>query len=71
MRASGATAAMRAAAVCDHRYSVEDSPARWSGAAAANSAMYSSSVCGVPSGRGGMRSRSSVAKNHGSLLAGI
>ena len=39
--------------------------------AAANSARYSSSVAGVPSGRGGVRSCSSRAKNHGSLPAGM
>ena len=38
--------------------------------ASANSAAYSSSDPGVPSGRGGVRSCSSSAKNHGSLHVG-
>ena len=47
--------------------SVDASPMRCSGRAAANSDRYSASVAGVPSGAGGVRSCSSDAKNHGSL----
>jgi len=47
------TSAMYAAAVRDHRYDEDASPARCSGAAPANRERYSSSVCGpAPASRG-------------------
>src|ERR1700689_1245560 len=69
--ASGHTDAMRCGAVRDHRYKGEVSPITWSPPASANQDRYCSSVRGVPSRRGGVRSSSSVAKNHASLLAGM
>ncbi len=59
---------MPRAAVRDHRYEDDASPARCPGCAPANSARYCSSVCGaMPVRQGLKRGSMSVEKNHGSL----